>query len=194
MVVPGSAWSRASADRPCACASAGWRSCILRHHLLDYSGYYDRAAPGELWRVQRLINTFDVEEGTDSLSGEWLVEHGLADSADVDLDPVRAFREGLREMLSGGEIVDFPEPVVVRFTPSPRLEGAGPIGRSLAIIATAAADGTWERLKICPADDCRWAFCDFSRNHARTRCSMSGCGNRAKARAYRARQEPKASA
>ncbi len=69
----------------------------------------------------------------------------------------------------------------------------GLIGRALAIIARAAADGTWERLKVCPADDCRWAFYDFSRNHSRTWCSMSSCGNRAKARSYRSRQ-PKASA
>ena len=157
----------------------------------------NRPAPGELWRVQRLINTFDHEHGTDSLTGAWLVEHGLADSATVDLAPVREFREALRDVLSGAGAATldaFSGPVFVRFDPEPRLRGDGPIGRSLAIIAQAAAEGTWERLKICPADDCRWAFYDFSRNHSRTWCSMSDCGNRAKARAYRARQEPKASA
>jgi predicted RNA-binding Zn ribbon-like protein len=45
-----------------------------------------------------------------------------------------------------------------------------------------------ERVKICPADDCRWAFHDNSRNGSRQWCSMAVCGNRAKARAHRARQ------
>ena len=45
-----------------------------------------------------------------------------------------------------------------------------------------------ERVKICPADDCLWAFYDESRNGSRQWCSMAVCGNRAKARAHRARQ------
>jgi predicted RNA-binding Zn ribbon-like protein len=168
----------------------------------------DRPAPGELWRVQRLINTFDLEHRTDALTGAWLVEHELAASETVDLAPVREFREALRSLLlaHNGEPVDADAVLVlsalsreaglaVAFSEdgTPRLGAAGPVGRALAIIAAASADGTWERLKVCPADDCLWAFYDFSRNHSRTWCSMSSCGNRAKARAYRSRQ-PKASA
>ena len=160
----------------------------------------DRPAPGELWRVQRLINTLDREDGTDDLSADWLVEHELADADEpVDLERVRAVREALRVLLlsHNGEPVDagalatlnaLAAMVAVRFGPEPRLAGAEPVGRVLAIVATATADGTWERLKTCPADDCRWAFYDYSRNHSRTWCSMSVCGNRAKARTYRARQ------
>jgi predicted RNA-binding Zn ribbon-like protein len=163
----------------------------------------DRPAPGELWRVQRLINTLDLENGTDSLSGAWLVEHELAASAPADLEPVRALREALRVLLLShtGEPVDAAAvaalgelsreaSVVVAFAAdgNPSLAAPGPVGRTLAIIAQASADGTWERLKVCPADDCRWAFYDFSRNHSRTWCSMGSCGNRAKARAYRSRQ------
>ena len=120
------------------------------------------------------------------------------------LEPVRALREALRVLLlsHNGEPVDADAvaALVGRFhgrrgsavafaaDGTPRLDAAGPVGRALAIIARASADGTWERLKVCPADDCRWAFYDFSRNHSRTWCSMSSCGNRAKARAYRSRQ------
>jgi predicted RNA-binding Zn ribbon-like protein len=43
-------------------------------------------------------------------------------------------------------------------------------------------------VKICPADDCLWAFYDESRNGSRQWCSMDDCCNRAKARAHRARQ------
>jgi predicted RNA-binding Zn ribbon-like protein len=51
-------------------------------------------------------------------------------------------------------------------------------------------DGTWDRMKACRADDCEWAFYDSSRNRSGTWCSMEVCGNRAKARAFRARHRP----
>ena len=65
----------------------------------------------------------------------------------------------------------------------------GALGRLLAIVAAAQADGTWERLKACPWDTCRWAFYDHSRNRSGVWCSMAVCGNRAKVQAFRARQE-----
>jgi len=63
----------------------------------------------------------------------------------------------------------------------------GALGRLLAIVAAAIADGTWKRLKVCPADDCRWAFYDESRNRSATWCDMKVCGNRAKVRGFRER-------
>jgi predicted RNA-binding Zn ribbon-like protein len=134
--------------------------------------------------VVELLNTRDIAAGTDVLSGAWLVSHGLADSEHSDLEPVREFRERLRAALAG-EPVSIAGDVTVRIEPAgPRLEGGGPVERVLAILAS--GDG-WGRLKVCGAEDCRWAFYDASRNHSRTWCSMSDCGNRAKARAYRAR-------
>jgi predicted RNA-binding Zn ribbon-like protein len=64
---------------------------------------------------------------------------------------------------------------------------AGEVGTVLAAVARAAFDGTWERIKVCPADDCRVAFFDQSRNRSRSWCSMGVCGNRTKTRTYRAR-------
>jgi len=52
---------------------------------------------------------------------------------------------------------------------------------------TASIEGDWSRLKICPDDDCQWAFVDQSRNRSRRWCSMEVCGNRDKTRTYRAR-------
>jgi len=182
----------------------------------------NRPAPGELWRVQRLINTLDLEDRRDDLHapaalGPWLAEHGLAQAGESfeadDLERVHAFRAALRALLlsHNGEPVDAAAvsvldgaareaAMVVGFAPdgTPRLAAAGGgvagvLARLLAIIARSEADGTWARLKTCPADDCGWAFYDFSRNHSRTWCSMSVCGNRAKARTYRLRQ-PKPSA
>jgi predicted RNA-binding Zn ribbon-like protein len=60
----------------------------------------------------------------------------------------------------------------------------GALGVLLGITALAIADGSWERLKICPGDDCGWAFYDNSRNRTGRWCSMSVCGGRAKARAH----------
>ena len=140
--------------------------------------------------VVELLNTNDVSAGTDELTGVWLVQHGLADVSTVDVEPVRAFREQLRSALAG-EPVTIAGGVMVLVEPAgPRLEGSGPIERALAILA----GSDWARLKVCRAEDCRWAFYDASRNHSRTWCSMSDCGNRAKARAYRARQSPNAGA
>ena len=36
------------------------------------------------------------------------------------------------------------------------------------------SNGTWERLKVCPADDCQWAFYDESKNRSGTWCDMAG--------------------
>jgi predicted RNA-binding Zn ribbon-like protein len=59
----------------------------------------------------------------------------------------------------------------------------------LTIVFEALNEGTWERLKACASDTCQWAFYDHSRNHSGHWCSMTSCGNRAKVRSYRARQE-----
>jgi predicted RNA-binding Zn ribbon-like protein len=64
----------------------------------------------------------------------------------------------------------------------------GAFARILGVVAGAMADGTWERLKACPNDDCEWAFYDRSRNRSSRWCNMAECGNRAKARAFRERR------
>ena len=63
----------------------------------------------------------------------------------------------------------------------------GALGRLLAIVKDAIDDGSWQRLKVCPADNCLWAFYDASRNRSAVWCDMRVCGNRAKVRGYRER-------
>jgi predicted RNA-binding Zn ribbon-like protein len=65
------------------------------------------------------------------------------------------------------------------------------LGRLLAIVFAAMADGTWPRLKACREHTCQWAFYDLSKNRSATWCTMEVCGNRNKARAFRARQRGK---
>jgi predicted RNA-binding Zn ribbon-like protein len=177
---------------------------------------YDRPAPGDLQLVQSLVNSADLEDGTDELLdpealGAWLRAHGLAGSRErfdaAGLERVIAFREAVRRLLlshNGGDLdreavttldrlagdaavrVEFGADGAPALVPcGDGVDGA--LGRLFAAIARAQTDGTWERLKVCPASTCLWAFYDASRNHSRTWCSMSVCGNRAKARTYRRR-------
>jgi len=175
-------------------------------------------APGDLELIRAFVNTRDVESGRDDLAtpaalGAWLAAHGLraGGARPADLRRAVALREALRAVLlanNGG-----PEPgdaalgaladaagaarLGLAFAPDgtavlrPAAEGVpAALGHLLAAVAAAQAAGTWARLKVCAADDCRWAFYDRSRNRSSLWCSMQVCGNRAKVRAYRARAAP----
>jgi predicted RNA-binding Zn ribbon-like protein len=173
------------------------------------------SAPGRLALVERFVNTLEIDEDTDAIAtpeafGTWLAANDLAPAGEwtqADLDRAVDLRECLRELLlanTGGA----PDPAAVacvaalgreaplavtmdaegRTALEPVGEGIDAVlGRLLAIVAEAQATGDWARLKACQAEDCHWAFFDGSRNRSRTWCSMSVCGNRAKARSYRAR-------
>jgi hypothetical protein len=68
----------------------------------------------------------------------------------------------------------------------------GALGTILANVAVAASRGTWARMKICAAEDCRWAYYDHSRSRTGRWCAMETCGNRHKTKRYR--QKKRASA
>ncbi len=74
----------------------------------------------------------------------------------------------------------------VRAAPGGEGTAAGLAGL-LLIAAEAATAGTWSRLKVCSADNCRWAFYDRSPTRSGCWCSMAVCGSRAKSRAFRRR-------
>ncbi|NEW69706.1 CGNR zinc finger domain-containing protein [Streptomyces rhizosphaericus] len=69
---------------------------------------------------------------------------------------------------------------------------ADPVDTALAHIVmsalTATVNGTWHRLRMCPAPDCQWVFYDNSRPGRAKWCSPQLCGNRAKTQAYRRRR------
>lgn len=154
------------------------------------------------------LNTVNVEEATDVLDDgrswrRWAAERGLA-AADPP-DRVRAVRDALRAVVvdhhGEHEAEVRQSPVdgvggVIRIELSggvPVLTASDALGAVLAAAARLAVMGYWERIKICPADDCRWAFHDRSRNRSRTWCSMRLCGNREKARNWRERARSAAS-
>jgi predicted RNA-binding Zn ribbon-like protein len=183
---------------------------------------HPKAAPGALNHIRRFVNTIDLEDGSDEIAEPaalrgWLAERELIDPGAeltaADVRQAHELREALRKMLlaNNGDPVD---PAAVdticdaakraelqvkvdadgqaRLVPvRTGIEGA--IGRLLAIVFRAQADGTWSRLKACALHGtCEWAFYDWSKNRSGTWCDMAVCGNRSKARAYRERQRGEA--
>jgi len=175
-------------------------------------------APGALERVRAFVNTADLEQGVERLSGAqalaaWLVEQQLAEpglsASRADLQRAIELREALRSILlahNGGG----PVPTAARDTlddaacrarvrlrfhddGQAALESQaggvdGALGRLLAIVHSSIAHGTWQRLKACREHSCEWAFYDHTKNRSGAWCTMEVCGNRAKARAYRERR------
>jgi predicted RNA-binding Zn ribbon-like protein len=162
--------------------------------------------------VIAFTNSVDHEEGTDDLTtpeelARWLVAHGLLRrrtraSAD-DLVLALRLRDGLHAALVANHdgaqdwaglddaAADLPLRVVGaggRPGLQPVRDGVpGALSRLLVAVQDAVADDTWRRLKICAADDCRWAYFDTTKNRSRAWCEW-GCGNKAKTRSYRARK------
>jgi predicted RNA-binding Zn ribbon-like protein len=165
--------------------------------------------------LRDFVNTLDVGREDDRLGTRdglvaWLAGRGLAPAgataSAAELAAAVKLREGLRAAMLGHHEAE-PGP------PPPRLEEAlaglpvrislatgrpaavplghgvaGALGSIAAALVEAAADGTWQRLKVCQEETCRSAFLDTSRNRSRAWCSMALCGNRTKTRAYRARR------
>jgi len=176
----------------------------------------DPAPPG-LRLVRDLINTLDVGAGTDALAtagglDAFARDHGLTGLglAKRDLPEVVRLREGLRaaclahtgarmpqetSAVPAGLLRGAPLAVTLDEEGTASLEPVGTPGGAAALtarialaVATAAGDGTWHRLKVCEAHDCRWAYYDRSPAGRRRWCTMAVCGSRAKMRTYRARR------
>jgi predicted RNA-binding Zn ribbon-like protein len=176
----------------------------------------DDTAPRGALRVQAFVNTLEIDGDADALSdphelGAWLVTAGLLPGAvsldDGDLARARVVREAIRELLEANaghgsaaraaatlDAAAARAPLALHFDAGgnaalrPATGGIDAAFAALfADIAGAIADGTWARLKVCRNDTCRWAYYDASKNRSARWCSMAGCGNRMKGRAYRRR-------
>ncbi|HEX8743030.1 MAG TPA: CGNR zinc finger domain-containing protein [Thermoleophilaceae bacterium] len=174
-------------------------------------------APGELATLQQFVNTLDAEPGIELLETpadlrRWLTHRELvAPSTRIGGPELRRaieMREAFRAVLhanNGGAVdraaIDTLDAAARAAELTVRWDGDGnaelvparsgldgAFGRLLAIAYRARVDGSWQRLKACPEENCGWAFYDHSRNRSSTWCSMAVCGNRAKARAFRERR------
>ncbi|MEO6502588.1 MAG: CGNR zinc finger domain-containing protein [Jatrophihabitantaceae bacterium] len=160
--------------------------------------------------VRAFVNSLDLEHGIDEFAteeslGRWLSSCGLIDVecpvAPSERDLAVRVREALRQLSEGSlrdpralndaaRSADTTLEFGLDATPTLRSDKAGvtgAVGTILVITATAAMNGTWRRMKVCSAEDCRWMFYDHSKNRSGTWCQMAECGNRAKARAFRSR-------
>src|SRR6266487_5003452 len=152
-------------------------------------------AGGELGLVQAFVNTVDLQDGPEELNDPntlrtWLVASGLMDSSqsvdESDLRHAIAVREAMRGLIGGNsglrvypvDLATLPKAagesgLRMRFGPDgkPRLEpeasgAVGAIGRLVATLYSAMQDESWQRLKLCGSDPCRWAFYDRSKNQS----------------------------
>ncbi|MFE9765845.1 CGNR zinc finger domain-containing protein [Streptomyces sp. NPDC005808] len=160
-------------------------------------------APGSLALVEALVNTVDLESGTDKLdTAEGRARFGIAEE---ELPAARELRESLRAVC----LAHAGHPPHRAVTPLDELLAAAPLlvtvsaadgsaalspahpaslaSRVASAIAEALVEGTWPRLKACEAPTCHWAYYDRSPAGRGRWCSMSVCGARAKMRRYRAK-------
>jgi predicted RNA-binding Zn ribbon-like protein len=172
--------------------------------------------PAHLRLLEEFVNTAELDGDEDELSDaaavtRWFEERGIEVGEITDPDALSAakVREALRALMfaNNGEGLDPHAAEVLneaagnallRVTVGMDGHGAlqpaasgidGALGYVLAAMFESMADGSWPSMKACRMDTCRWAFYDGSKNHSRTWCSMSVCGNRAKARSYRERHD-----
>lgn len=87
---------------------------------------------------------------------------------------------------------------IIHWKKSPRLEWGWPEQPSdaelpLWALALSASDlmtsEAANRVRACDNPECRWLFLDTSKNHTRRWCDMKLCGNRMKARRFKAREK-----
>ncbi|WP_426515834.1 CGNR zinc finger domain-containing protein [Diaminobutyricibacter sp. McL0618] len=136
------------------------------------------------------VNTLDLDEGTDVLDDPAAFENWCSERAVSAGDPeeARSVRDALRSFLGGGS-PSLPS-LELETTCSDRVVSLRARTAAEAAVASSVVlsiQGSMGRVKLCAADDCRWAFYDRSKNGSRTWCSMGVCGNRQKARTYRAK-------
>jgi predicted RNA-binding Zn ribbon-like protein len=143
----------------------------------------------------------------------WVRAHGGPDGTegahfgDVGLAEVIELREALRDACQAHAGVDMAPAAVAALDlllargplrlavdetgtaavrPADGLTGVAALtARIAAAVAAGAADGSWQRLKACASDTCRWVYYDRSPAGRSRWCTMAVCGSRAKMRTYR---------
>jgi predicted RNA-binding Zn ribbon-like protein len=159
--------------------------------------------------AERGTTDLDALQSPDDLAA-WVRQSGLVTSLEPvtadDLRQARSVREALFALIAA-LVDDATVPRAARALvnataaePGPRVElgPRGAVSRSgavAAMLSVLAADvidlhdsPDRELLHWCADRDCTRPFIDRSRGHRRRWCGMRGCGDRAKAAAYRQRQ------
>jgi predicted RNA-binding Zn ribbon-like protein len=120
----------------------------------------------------------------------------------ADLEPLRAFRETLRQALRADrprtpadDAAEFDASVELRWSFAsglgvrPLKDGWEAVASLITVeLVTADADGTLRRVKTCARAECGYPFIDHSRNVSRMWHDADTCGNIINLRASRARK------
>jgi predicted RNA-binding Zn ribbon-like protein len=165
------------------------------------------------------VNTRDVEAGEDMLDDDgtlrsWLDDHGLQGipvPAASEHAMLKTLREGLRAVLLAhtgkdpdADHLDALSQLLHRLPLALQVDAKGDfqwqpgsalhplLARVMGALAELALDPEFARVKACMNPTCQWAFYDRSRNRSHRWCTMNVCGNRVKARRYRARRRNRA--
>jgi len=112
----------------------------------------------------------------------------IAAGAEPPTDDLEAVNAAIAEAMTHARIV----PVNGHFHRQWTYDGSALDGMLRPVAWSAAELLTSEmlhRVHECAGDRCSWLFLDFSKNGRRRWCSMETCGNRAKARRHRERQQ-----
>jgi len=167
------------------------QSFINSHYDLDVDHGADLfATPRALrtWLLARRLIAARARVGSGELERAVAAREGLRELArargDGDPDGIEGALRLLNEAAQGATVEVRFARGRPRFAPAAEGGAVAAIGLVLGLTAEAMLDGSWSRLKICPGDDCGWAFFDHSRNQTSRWCSMSVCGGRAKVRSH----------
>jgi predicted RNA-binding Zn ribbon-like protein len=112
----------------------------------------------------------------------------IAARAEPPADDLAAVNRAIAEAMAHGGLV----PAHGHFHWQWQSAASAPDGMLWPVAWSAAELLTSEelhRVHECAGLDCSWLFMDMSKNGSRRWCSMETCGNRAKARRHRARQQ-----
>lgn len=141
---------------------------------------------------------------------DWIVQARLLNSPPAvsqrDLVAAKQLREALFRLITAlTERAPLPEadrllvnrfaaavPPALSVTPEGRVRRGGEVASALAVLARAGIElfdhPDKHLVRWCADARCTRPFIDRSRGHRRRWCGMAGCGDRAKAAAYRQRQ------
>ncbi|MGH3641960.1 MAG: CGNR zinc finger domain-containing protein [Mycobacterium sp.] len=138
-----------------------------------------------------LLNTTPVVDGvaTDVLDDGWLSTHGAGE----DLDAIRGVRDDLQRVVRGDVDAEVLNRYLADVRQVPRIHDGGldwaleasTDWRARVVLAWGEVQSDAPgRLRACANDECHLFLLDRSRGGTGRWCSMSGCGNRMKARRH----------
>ena len=167
---------------------------------------------GTRWHFDAGADCLDLTTGPDAELASWLAARfprlDPADIGERELVDARSLRDAIARLAAAAADREPADPdgvdTINLFAATPDVPPALPggrrhagasrirVGQALSTLARDAvalfADADSGRIRRCTAEDCRRVFHDESRTANRRWCSMQRCGNRAKVRAYRARE------